>query len=373
MVTIWQQHILQLQPVKKSRSESKAVANNGLRVLIVSVFVALVSLSGARARDQIQIAGSSTVFPYAKIVAETFSEVYPAYRIPVIESGGSGTGIKEFCRGLGENSIDIANASRAISNAELKSCFQSGVVDVEEIRFGYDGIVFASDIHGPEWPLTTGDIYKALAAELVIDGHLRDNPFKIWNDIDAALPAFPISAYIPGEKHGTREVFEEKVMMAGCAATGALQKLQNMGLDQQAIHDACVAIRKDGHAVDIDGDYSETLARISANKTAVGVFGLDYYQNNADRLRLAAVDGVIPSAATISSGKYPVSRPLYFYVKKAHIGVIPGLDQFVRFFLSDQMIGPDSPLVDYGLVAAPQKQRDAQRAAFERGDTMFEN
>ena len=373
MMTIRQQLNLRLQPAKKQRVNTLRVAISLLVNLVLSVLAICICQNGAFARDQIQISGSSTVFPYAKIVAETFSEVYPKYRIPVIESGGSGAGIKEFCRGLGTNTIDIANASRAISHAELKSCFQSGVLDVEEIRFGYDGIVFASDIHGPDWPLTTGAIYKALAAKLVIDGHLRDNPFKTWQDIDGGLPPFLIMAFIPGEKHGTREVFEDKVMMVGCAATGALQKLQNMGLDQQAIHDACVAIRKDGNAVDIDGDYSETLARISANKTALGVFGLDYYQNNADRLKLAPVDGVIPSAATIASGKYPVSRPLYFYVKKAHIGVIPGLARYVGFFLSDQMIGPDSPLVDYGLVAAPQKEREAQRAAFERGDIMSEN
>jgi len=252
----------------------------------------------------------------------------------------------------------------------LKACFDAGVTEVEEVRIGYDGIVFASDIHGPNLDLTPIDVYKALAAQIVVDGKLVSNNYKKWNEIDPKLPDWDINAYIPGEKHGTREVFEEKLMAEGCKQSGAAESMKTLSMDDKAITAACISIRKDGKAVDIDGDYSETLARVMSNKTGIGVFGLAFYENNADKLKLATVNGVIPGVDTISSGKYLVSRPLFFYVKKAHLGVIPGMKDYVEFFLSDQMIGPDGPLADYGLIPAPDSEREAQRAAFESGTVM---
>ncbi|MCO4317620.1 substrate-binding domain-containing protein [Phyllobacterium sp. 21LDTY02-6] len=328
------------------------------------------STGAASARDQIQVAGSSTVLPYAKIVAEAFGETFPNFKTPVVESGGSGAGIKEFCKGVGENTIDIANASRAMKDTELKSCVDAGVKDVQEVRIGYDGIVFATDIKGPDWALSPSDVYLALAAKVVVDGKLVDNPNTKWNQVNPKLPDWDIAAYIPGEKHGTREVFEEKLLAAGCEATKASETIATLGLDKKAAAAACIAVRKDGKAIDIDGDYAETLARIDANKTGVGVFGLAFYENNADKLKVATVDGIVPSTETISSGKYPVSRPLFFYVKKAHLGVIPGLKEYVDFFLDDQMVGEDGPLVEYGLVAAPEAERKAQRDAFAAGETL---
>ena len=159
-------------------------------------------------------------------------------------------------------------------------------------------------------------------------------------------------------------------MMDGCAASGAVDAMKAAGMDEKAVNAACIAIRKDGRAVDIDGDYSETLARVMSNKTGIGVFGLAFYENNADKLKAATVNDVMPSVETISGGQYPVSRPLFFYVKKAHLGVIPGMKDYIEFFLSDQMIGPDGPLADYGLIAAPDKEREAQRKAFEDGIVM---
>jgi len=333
--------------------------------------VALVALSAfgatsAFARDQIQVAGSSTVLPYAKIVAETFGETYPDFKTPVVESGGSGAGIKQFCEGVGEDKIDIANASRAMKKEELETCKTNGVADVEEVQIGYDGIVFASDINGPDFAIQPVDIYKALAAKVVVDGKLVDNPFTKWNEVNPAFPAWDIAAYIPGEKHGTREVFEEKLMTGGCDKA----TLTAAGVADADVAKTCIAIRKDGKAVDIDGDYTETLARIDSNKTGIGVFGLAFYENNADKLKVATVGGVTPSVETIASGEYPVSRPLFFYVKKAHLGVIPGLKEYVEFFLSDEMTGPDSPLAQYGLVAAPDAERQAQRDKFAAGTTM---
>lgn len=343
------------------------------RILLTAsaAIVAIAASSGhAAARDQIQIAGSSTVLPYAKIVAETFGETFTSFRTPVVESGGSGAGIKEFCKGVGEDTIDIANSSRRIKDSEIESCKQAGVTDIQEVRIGYDGIVFATDAAGPDWALTPEDIYKALAAKVVVDGKLVDNPYGKWSDVNPGLPDWEIAAYIPGEKHGTREVFEEKLLIAGCEALGGPDAAKAAGLDDKAAADACKAVRKDGKAVDIDGDYTETLARIDSNKTGVGVFGLSFYENNADKLKVATVGGVTPSTETIAAGEYPVSRPLFFYVKKAHLGAVPGLREYVEFFLDDQMVGPESPLADYGLVPAPDAERQAQRDAFAAGETM---
>jgi phosphate transport system substrate-binding protein len=252
----------------------------------------------------------------------------------------------------------------------VKACADAGVTDIQEVRIGYDGIVFATDINGPDWALTAQDIYKALAAQVVVDGKLVDNKVAKWNEVNSALPDWDIAAYIPGEKHGTREVFEEKLMTEGCKASGALEAIKATGADDKAAAAACIAVRKDGKAVDIDGDYTETLARIDSNKTGVGVFGLAFYENNADKLKVATVEGVSPSVETIAKGEYPVSRPLFFYVKKAHLDVVPGLKEYVNFFLSDDMVGPESPLAEYGLVSAPDAERGEQRSAFESGKTL---
>ena len=340
-----------------------------LSASVAAVAVAM-SAGASMARDQLQIAGSSTVLPYAKIVAENFGEAMPDFKTPVVESGGSSAGLKEFCKGVGEGTIDIANSSRQIKESEVKACADAGVTEIQEVQFGYDGIVFATDAAGPDWALTPADVYKALAAQIVVDGKLVANPYKKWNEVNSSLPDWDIVAYIPGEKHGTREVFEEKLLIAGCEELGGPDAAKAAGLDEKAAASACKAVRKDGGAVDIDGDYTETLARIDSNKTGVGVFGLSFYENNADKLKVATVGGITPSVETISAGEYPVSRPLFFYVKKAHIGVIPGLQEYVEFFLDDQMVGPEGPLAEYGLVPAPDAERDALRAAFEGGKTM---
>ncbi|AVH40512.1 phosphonate ABC transporter substrate-binding protein [Agrobacterium tumefaciens] len=336
-----------------------------------AALVASVAFAGAAAaRDQIQVAGSSTVLPYAKIVAETFAETFPNFKAPVVESGGTGGGLKAFCSGVGEGTIDIANASRKIKSDELAACKAAGVADVQEVKIGYDGIVFAMDSSNKDIKLEPKDLYLALAAEVVKDGKLVANPYKKWSEINKELPDVAIAAYIPGSKHGTREVFEEKIMADGCKEAKATDVIKTLITDAKQAAAKCVAVRKDGAAVDIDGDYTETLARIDANKTGLGVFGLAFYENNADRLKVATVSGVVPSTETVASGKYPVSRPLFFYVKKAHLGVIPGLKEYVEFFVSDEMIGPDSPLANYGLVAAPDAEREEIRSKFSAGSTM---
>jgi len=305
------------------------------------------------ARDQIQIAGSSTVLPYASIVAEAFGENFD-YPTPVVESGGSSGGMKRFCTGLGENTIDIANSSRRIKDSERAACAEQGVTEIIEIRIGYDGIVFASDIEGQKFAFHPVDIYRALAAQMPMEGEMRANNYTDWSEIDVKFTAQPIKAYIPGTKHGTREVFEEKVLLAGCESSGALAEILSLnGGDSKAAEAACMTVRTDGISVDIDGDYTETLASIASNKNGIGVFGLSFYENNTNKLQVATISDVIPSTESIASGDYPVSRPLYFYVKKAHISVIPGLKDYAAFFTAEEIAGPDGPLAEYGLVADP--------------------
>ena len=319
----------------------------------------------AEARDQIQIAGSSTVLPYASIVAEAFGE-NTDFPTPVVESGGSSAGLKKFCTGVGENTIDIANASRKIKDSEVKTCAENGVKDIMEVRIGYDGIVFASDIKGNSFKFTPADWYKALSANVVVDGKVVANPNKTWKDVNPDFPAQPIMAFIPGTKHGTREVFEEKVIVAGCEESGDFDVYKEAaGGDKKAAAKECMALRTDGLSVDIDGDYTETLARIDSNKDGIGVFGLAFYENNTDKLQVATMSGVTPSTATIASGEYPVSRPLFFYVKKAHIGVIPGLKEYAEFFVSDEIAGPDGPLAQYGLVSDPELSKTQEIVAAE--------
>ena len=314
--------------------------------------IAAMSATAVAARDQVQVAGSSTVLPYASIVAEAFGENFD-FPTPVVESGGSSAGLKRFCEGVGENTIDIANASRQIREKEAAACAENGVTDIIEVRVGYDGIVFASDINGESFAFTAEDWYKALAAEHFIDGELTANALTKWDQVNPEFPAQPIQAFIPGTKHGTREVFEEKVILAGCEEGGFLQAMLDAGVDEDTAEGKCMAIRTDGKSVDIDGDYTEMLARIDSNKDGIGVFGLAFYQNNTDKLQVATMSDVVPSTESISAGEYPVSRPLFFYVKKAHIGVIPGLKEYAEFFVADEIAGPDGPLAEYGLVSDP--------------------
>ena len=325
--------------------------------MAATVVVASLGVAGvAQARDQVSIAGSSTVLPYATIVAEQFGQAFPNFKTPVVESGGSSAGLKQFCQGVGEEFIDVADASRPIKSKEIESCASNGVKEIVQVKIGYDGIVFASDVNGPSFAFEPKDWYLALAAEVPVDGKMVANPNKKWSDVNAAFPDWDIKAFIPGEKHGTREVFEEKVLVAGCEAAGGKDIYMEGGMDKKAAGKACMKLRTDGASTDIDGDYTETLGRLQSNKKAIGVFGLSFYENNTDKLKVATMSGITPSVETIAKGVYPVSRPLFFYVKKAHVGVIPGLKEYATFFMSDAMAGPDGPLAEYGLVPLPANE-----------------
>lgn len=309
-----------------------------MRSFAIAAVAALVLSTPALARDNVQVTGSSTVLPYATIVAESFGENFD-FPSPVVEGGGSGAGRKKLCEGTGENTVDIANSSSKMKEEEWAKCEET-VGTVTEVRIGYDGIVFASNIDQLNIDnLTPAQLYLALHAS---------STAKLWSDVDPTLPGVEILVFIPGTKHGTREVFDVKVMEAGCEAELGVDSLS----DEQKKE--CHAIRTDGVAVDIDGDYTETLSRLDANPTALGVFGLSFYQNNTAKLEVATVNGIFPSVETIASGSYQISRPLYFYVKNAHLGVIPGLKEYVEFFVSDEMAGPDGALAQYGLVPDPE-------------------
>ncbi len=327
-----------------------------IAVLAVSSVAAV-----AQTRDNVQAAGSSTVLPYANIVAEAFG-AETDFPTPVIEGGGSSTGRARLCEGVGVGTIDIANSSSLMSETERASCMEAGVTPIE-VRFGYDGIVFASDINGPSFAFEPVHWYIALAAEHFLDGELVANELTNWAQvaevaqslgIEGDLPDQEINAFIPGTNHGTREVFEENVLLAGCEQGGFFPAMLEAGVDEDTAEDACMAVRTDGRSVDIEGDYTQTLANLDSTPTGIGVFGLSFYENNTDRLQVATMSGVTPSTETISVGEYPVSRPLQFYVKEEHLGVIPGLHEYIAFFVSDAIAGPGGPLAEYGLVPDPE-------------------
>jgi phosphate transport system substrate-binding protein len=306
---------------------------------------ALLFAGAAYARDNVHIAGSSTVLPYATIVAEAFGENFD-FPTPVVEGGGSGAGRKKLCEGTGPNTIDIANSSSKMKEEEWKEC-EAKIGDITEIRIGYDGIVFASRLENKGFNnLTPAQIYLALSARSEVTN---------WKQVDPSLPDREILAFIPGTKHGTREVFDIKVMEEGCKKVGTYDLiLKQNGGDKKAAAAECTKVRTDGRSIDIDGDYTETLARLEANKNGIGVFGLSFLLNNTSTLYAATVNKVEASSATVASGEYPVSRPLYFYVKNAHVGAIPGLKEYIEFFMSDDMAGPGGPLDGYGLVPDPE-------------------
>ena len=316
-----------------------------MRITTIAAAAALVLTANiAVARDNLQIAGSSTVLPYATIVAEAFGENFD-FATPVVEGGGSSTGLKSFCQGVGEGTIDIANASRRIKDSEREACAANGVLDITEVMFGYDGIVFANSIEDERFAFTPAHIYLALNER---------SELETWDQVDPSFPNYAIRMFIPGTKHGTREVFEEKVLLEGCKEVGDFDKFMAELDDKKAAEGKCMSVRTDGRSVDIDGDYTETLANINANSYSFGVFGLSFYENNTNEIEVATINGVRPSQETVASGTYPVSRPLYFYVKNANAKVIPGIWDYVRFFVSDDMAGPDSALAEYGLVSDPE-------------------
>ncbi|MTJ82715.1 MAG: phosphate ABC transporter substrate-binding protein [Telmatospirillum sp.] len=326
------------------------------KTLSLAALATLAFATAAQARDQIRIVGSSTVYPFATTVAENFGKT-SGFKTPVVESTGSGGGFKLFCAGADENTPDITNASRRMLASELATCATNGVKDVTEIVIGYDGIVIANAKAGPKYALTKEQIFKALAKTVPQDGKLVPNPYKKWNEIDPSLPAEAIVVYGPASNHGTRDALNELVMDEAC---GKFPEIKALAGDAKKV--ACNAIREDGAFVEVSEDYSLTMQKLLSQPHAVGVLTFSYIDQNGDKIKAATVEGQVATYENIATSKYPVSRPLYFYVKKSHVGVIPGIKEYIGEFTSEKAWGKNGYLAQKGLIAMPDDQRKSEAA-----------
>lgn len=319
----------------------------------------------ALARDQLSIVGSSTVFPYTQAVAEEFANKTgnPA---PVVESTGSGGGMKIFCQGIGVDHPDITGASRAIKDSEKELCAENGVDDITEVQIGSDGLSIAVSREGKAFDATKTELYQALAAQIPVDGKLVDNPHTKWSEINPDLPDTEITVYGPPPTSGTRDAFVELAMVAGCME---LPYWQEQGED--AAEESCAAMRTDGPFIEAGENDNLIVQRLEADPTAYGIFGYSFLFENQDKLKAVAVGGVEPSAETIETGEYGISRPLFFYVKNAHRDVIPGMQDFIEEYVSDAAFGPGGYLSERGLVPLGDKKRkQVQEAALNGVDNV---
>jgi phosphate transport system substrate-binding protein len=317
--------------------------------------LALTSAAHAQSRNQIRIVGSSTVFPFTTAAAENFARG-GQFQAPVVESTGTGGGMKLFCAGVGEQHPDLTGASRAMKSSEFDQCKQNGVAAVTEIQIGYDGIVIASSASGAALDVTKAQLFQALAKEVEVDGQVVANPYNSWSEIDPALPNEPIQVFGPPPTSGTRDAWVELVMLEGCEEFPAIAALE--GDRKEAV---CSTMREDGKFIEAGENDNLIVQRLQNEPSAFGIFGYSFLEENGDSLQGAKVTGVEPTFEAIADGSYPVSRPLFVYVKNAHVGVIPGLKEFVAEYTSDRAMGEDGYLADRGLIPLPEDELDAQR------------
>ena len=348
-------------------------------VLGMVTATAAFNISTAAARDTISIVGSSTVYPFATVVAERFGKSSD-FKAPKVESTGSGGGLKLFCKGVGVATPDITNASRRIKSSEFEQCQANGVKDIVEVLIGYDGIVLANAKGGTAFEMSRKDIYLALAKMVPgPDGKLIDNPHKTWKDVNAALPATKIEVLGPPPTSGTRDAFAELALEGGARKFADIETLRNSKdkaeiealVAKLGIESAwAAAVKKKGdsasgkdvvkiigRAVREDGAYIEAgendnliVNKLVANPNALGIFGFSFLDQNSDKVQGSIIDGMAPTFEAIAGGEYKVSRPLYFYVKKAHIGTVPGIQEYLNAFVSEDAIGEDGYLIDKGLI-----------------------
>lgn len=312
-------------------------------------------------RDYVYIVGSSTVYPFSTVVAERFGRG-SSFRTPKVESTGSGGGLKLFCDGIGVSYPDIANSSRAIKDSEVSSCARNGVKEIIEVKIGYDGIVIANAVDSPDVELTSRILFLALAKQVPgeADGTLVANPYESWNEIDASLPPVRIEVLGPPPTSGTRDAFVELAMESGCRTVPQIRDLE--ASDNDRFKSICHTMREDGLFVEAGENDNLIVQKLEANPAAFGIFGFSFLDQNAGKVKGLAVDGAAPTFDTIADGSYAISRPLYFYVKKAHVDVIPGLRGFLREFTSERAWGDDGYLSYRGLIPLPAKER-AEMAA----------
>jgi len=319
----------------------------------------LLAITSAAARDQIRIVGSSTVFPFSTAVAEEFGRS-GGFKTPVVESTGSGGGLKLFCNGVGTEHPDVTNASRRIKSSEVERCAKNGVTEIVEVQIGFDGIVLANSRQSPQMQVTRKQLFLALAKDVPgPDGKLIPNPHKLWSDVDASLPATRIEVLGPPPTSGTRDAFAELALEGGCKSFPDIKAMKKQ--DKQRYKAICHSVREDGAYVEAGENDNLIVQKLEANPDAYGVFGFSFLDQNQDRLQGSKVDGVAPEFELISSGDYPVSRSLYFYVKKAHVGVVPGIEEYVSEFTSDKAWGDEGYLVDKGLIPLSPAERKRTR------------
>jgi phosphate transport system substrate-binding protein len=332
----------------------KTVSKMSVKTLLAAASLgALMTLpTGAQARDRLQITGSSTVFPFTTAVAEKFGQKFG--KAPIVESTGTGGGMQIFCSGVGANTPDVTNASRRMKTSEFDLCKKNGVSPVE-VKIGYDGIAFAQSKKNKEISVTTEQMYLALAAEVPgPDGKLVKNPYQNWSEIDPRLPVRKISVLGPPPTSGTRDSFNELAIDAGCKSA---QKRLNITIDSKA----CMKIREDGAWIDAGENDMLIVQKLDQDVSLFGVFGFSFLEENRNKLIGSDVNGVDDSVSNIQSGKYPLARSMYIYAKKEHIGVIPGLKEFLTEYTSEAAFGDDGYLAEKGMVPLPKAERDAAR------------
>ncbi|MEQ6332061.1 substrate-binding domain-containing protein [Sphingobium sp. MK2] len=307
-------------------------------------------------RDQIRAVGSSTVYPFATAASELFVQTNPGMKSPIIESTGTGGGMKLFCSGVGAQYPDIANASRRMKKAEFDLCQGNGVTDIIEVQIGVDGLAFAESKNGPGYKLTPKIVYEALAANPYGKG---PNKTQTWKDVDPSLPAITISVFGPPSTSGTRDSLAELILEKGCQSDPAMKALKEKSEDE--FKATCTRVREDGKYVDSGENDNLIVQKLGANPNAVGVFGFSFLEENRATLKDIPIDGIEASYETVSSGQYPGARPIFIYVKKAHMAAIPGLQGFLNAFAANW--APGGALTKRGMVAAPEDVRTASAQA----------
>ncbi len=342
--------------------------SNQLSIAVLALASVALWAGHASARDQIRIVGSSTVYPFSTVVAEEFGRS-TSFKTPIVESTGTGGGLKLFCAGAGLDTPDIANASRRIKSSEIELCQKNGVSKIIEVEIGYDGIAIARSKESNSIDLTLKQIFLALAREVPTpSGEFVANPNITWKDVDPSLPDIKIEVLGPPPTSGTRDAFNELAMEGGCKTFPEIEALEKT--DKTTYKRICQSIREDGAYVEAGENDNLIVQKLVANPSALGIFGFSFLDQNRDRIRGSLVNGVESDFDNIASGKYPVSRPLFFYVKGEHIGTIPGISEYVNEFIGEKAIGDYGYLADRGLIPAPSDERKLIRADVNAGKVV---
>jgi phosphate transport system substrate-binding protein len=328
-----------------------------LLALSAALAASAISMSANAQRDYISVVGSSTVYPFSTVVAERFGKS-TKFATPKVESTGSGGGLKLFCSGVGSATPDITNASRAIKSSEINLCAENGVKDIIEVTVGYDGIVLANTTAANQVSLTRREVFLALAKNIPNpDGSetLVDNPYTMWNEINPTLPATKIEVLGPPPTSGTRDAFAELALEGGCKTFPFIKAIKKQ--DKKKYKAICHGVREDGAYVEAGENDNLIVQKLVANPSALGVFGYSFLEQNSDKVQGSIIDGKLPTFDAIAEGDYPVSRSLYFYVKKAHIGVIPGIKEYLAEFTSDKAMGEYGYLAEKGMIPMTDEER----------------